>query len=136
MNMTRMDGFDKLPADELPPDYKEIIAKTLSEPAAMEMTIDIELPAAIRMASGASAGSAARDRGPGNGHLVGGILGLVSLAVVIAIAVLTVKWYDGAHYLLCKGKATAELGLSFLAFNLKRAIKMVGTKELVAAIQG
>lgn len=50
----------------------------------------------------------------------------------------TVKWYDGAHYLLCKGKekATAELGLSFLAYNLKRAINLVGTRELVDAIQG
>ena len=50
----------------------------------------------------------------------------------------TVKWYDGAHYLLCKGKekAAAELGLSFLAYNLKRAINMVGTKALVAAMQG
>lgn len=48
----------------------------------------------------------------------------------------TVKWYDGAHYLLCKGKekATAELGLSFLAYNLKRAINMVGTKALIAAM--
>jgi hypothetical protein len=35
----------------------------------------------------------------------------------------TVKWHHGAHYLLCKGKekATAELGLSFLAYNMKRA---------------
>ena len=50
----------------------------------------------------------------------------------------TVKWYDGAHYLLCKGKekAAAELGLSFLAYNLKRAINLVGAKALVAAIQG
>lgn len=50
----------------------------------------------------------------------------------------TVKWYDGAHYLLCKGKekATAELGLSFLAYNLKRAINMVGVKALVAALKG
>ena len=49
----------------------------------------------------------------------------------------TVKWYGGAHYLLCKGKAkaTAELGLSFLAYNLKRAINLVGTRELIAAIQ-
>ena len=40
----------------------------------------------------------------------------------------TVKWYQGANYLLCKGKekATAELGLGFLAYNLKRAINMVG----------
>ena len=50
----------------------------------------------------------------------------------------TVKWYGGAHYLLCKGKekATAELGLSFLAYNLKRAINMVGAKALMAAMQG
>lgn len=50
----------------------------------------------------------------------------------------TVKWHDGAHYLLCKGKekATAELGLSFLAYNLKRAVNMVGTEALLAAIRG
>ncbi len=48
----------------------------------------------------------------------------------------TVKWHHGAHYLLCKGKekATAELGLSFLAYNLKRAINMVGTEALIAAM--
>jgi transposase len=48
----------------------------------------------------------------------------------------TVKWYHGAHYLLCKGKekATAELGLSFLAYNLKRAINMVGIEKLIAAM--
>ena len=50
----------------------------------------------------------------------------------------TMKWYDGAHYLLCKGieKATAELGLSFLSYNLKRAINMVGTARLIEAIRG
>ena len=49
----------------------------------------------------------------------------------------TVKWYDGAHYLLCKGKekATAGPGLSFLAYNLKRAINMVGTKVLIKAMR-
>ena len=49
----------------------------------------------------------------------------------------TVKWYGGAHYLLCKGKekATAELGLSFLAYNLRRAINMVGTQALIAAMR-
>jgi len=48
----------------------------------------------------------------------------------------TVKWYDGAHYLLCKGKekVTAEIGLSFLAYNLKRAINMVGIKKLIEAM--
>ena len=49
----------------------------------------------------------------------------------------TVKWYHGAHYLLCKGKekATAELGISFLAYNMKRAINIVGTKKLIEAMQ-
>ncbi len=48
----------------------------------------------------------------------------------------TVKWYHGAHYLLCKGKekTTAELGLSFLAYNMKRAINMVGVKKLIAVM--
>jgi hypothetical protein len=50
----------------------------------------------------------------------------------------TVKWYHGAHYLLCKGKkkATAELGLSFLTYNLRRAINMAGAERLIAAMQG
>lgn len=45
----------------------------------------------------------------------------------------TVKWYNGAHYLLCKGKekVTAEVGLAFLAYNLRRAINMVGIKKLL-----
>ena len=49
----------------------------------------------------------------------------------------TVKWFHGAHYLLCKGieKATGELGLSFLAYNLKRAINMVGTKKLIETLR-
>lgn len=49
----------------------------------------------------------------------------------------TVKWHHGAHYLLCKGieKATAELGLSFLAYNLRRAINLVGTKKLVETMR-
>ena len=48
----------------------------------------------------------------------------------------TVKWYNGARYLLCKGKtkAAGELGLSFLAYNLTRAINMVGAKALIAAM--
>jgi transposase len=48
----------------------------------------------------------------------------------------TVKWHHGAHYLLCKGKAktTAELGLSFLVYNMKRAINMVGIERLIAAM--
>lgn len=49
----------------------------------------------------------------------------------------TIKWYHGAHYLLCKGKekATAELGLSFLAYNMKRAISLVGTSKLIEAME-
>jgi transposase len=49
----------------------------------------------------------------------------------------TIKWYHGAHYLLCRGKekVTAELGLSFLAYNMKRAINLIGTKKLIEAIQ-
>ena len=49
----------------------------------------------------------------------------------------TVKWYHGAHFVLCKGKqkVTAELGLSFLAYNMKRAISLVGTKKLIEAMQ-
>lgn len=49
----------------------------------------------------------------------------------------TVKWYHDARYLLCRGieKATGELGLSFLAYNLKRAINMVGVQAIVEQIR-
>jgi len=45
----------------------------------------------------------------------------------------TIKWYHGAHYVLCKGirKTTAELGLSFLAYNLRRAINLIGTRAIL-----
>ena len=48
----------------------------------------------------------------------------------------TVKWYRGAHNLLCKGKvkAAAELGLSFLAYNMTRAINLVGVETLIEAM--
>lgn len=34
----------------------------------------------------------------------------------------TEKWYHGAHYFLCRGKekVSAEMGLSFLAYNLSK----------------
>lgn len=50
----------------------------------------------------------------------------------------TVKWHHGAHYVLCRGieKVTAELGLSFLAYNLRRAINMRGVSALIAAMRG
>jgi len=37
---------------------------------------------------------------------------------------------------LCKGKkkAAGELGLSFLVYNLKRALNLVGAKTLIAAM--
>ena len=46
----------------------------------------------------------------------------------------TVKWYDGAHYFLCRGKekVSAEMALSFLAYNLRRAINLLGAGALVA----
>jgi transposase len=47
----------------------------------------------------------------------------------------TIKWYDGAHYLLMRGKRKieAEVALSFLGYNLRRAMSIVGTKKLIAA---
>ncbi len=49
----------------------------------------------------------------------------------------TVKWYHGAHYLLCrsKEKVGGELGLSFLAYNLKRAINILGVQVLIEGIR-
>lgn len=48
----------------------------------------------------------------------------------------TVKWYNFGHYVLCRGKekVTAELGLCFLAYNLRRAINMIGIQKLIAAM--
>jgi transposase len=50
----------------------------------------------------------------------------------------TVKWYDGAHYVLRHGKekASAELGLSFLAYNLRRVLNILGTIALLKEIEG
>ena len=50
----------------------------------------------------------------------------------------TVKWHHDARYMLCRGieKATGELGLSFLVYNLKRAINLVGVPALVAGMRG
>ncbi len=49
----------------------------------------------------------------------------------------TVKWHHGAHYVLCKGKekVTAEIGLSFLVYNMKRAINIIGTDKLIEGFQ-
>ena len=58
------------------------------------------------------------------------------LLAVDGTKIRAVKWYRGAHYLLCRGKtkAAAELGLSFLAYNMTRAINMVGVQALIAAM--
>jgi len=48
----------------------------------------------------------------------------------------TVKRALDGSYLLLKGKvkATAELSLSFLAYNMRRAINIVGVEKLIAAL--
>lgn len=50
----------------------------------------------------------------------------------------TVKRYNEAHYLLCRGKTktAAELGLRFLAYYPTRAIHRVGVESLIAAMGG
>lgn len=49
----------------------------------------------------------------------------------------TLKWHHDARYVLCKGKkkASGELGLSFLVYNLKRALSLVGARKLIAAMK-
>ena len=46
----------------------------------------------------------------------------------------TVKWYDGAHYFLCRGKekVSAEMALTFLTYILCRFLNLLGTGVLVA----
>ena len=45
----------------------------------------------------------------------------------------SVKWYGDAGYVLCRGKrkVSAEIGLSFLGYNIKRAINMIGTEQML-----
>ena len=49
----------------------------------------------------------------------------------------TVKRWHGASYLLTKGtvKAAAETGLSFLAYNFRRVINLLGTDGLMEIIR-
>ena len=49
----------------------------------------------------------------------------------------TIKRWCDSSYLLLKGnvKTTAELALSFLAYNMKRAINMMGVNKLIAKMQ-
>ncbi len=44
----------------------------------------------------------------------------------------TIKWYHGAHFALLKGKTkvAGEYALSFLAYNMNRVMKIVGTDAL------
>jgi transposase len=48
----------------------------------------------------------------------------------------TVKRWHGAGYLLTKGKlmAAAEIGLSFLAYNFRRAMNLLGTEKMMEII--
>lgn len=50
----------------------------------------------------------------------------------------TVKWHHKSHYLLCKGieKTTAELGLTFLAYNFRRILNMVGAVAFIENLKG
>lgn len=49
----------------------------------------------------------------------------------------TIKRSFGAYYFLTKGKksVTAEIGLSFLAYNMKRAINILGNKEILKKLR-
>lgn len=49
----------------------------------------------------------------------------------------TVKRWHGAGYLLTKGKvkAAAEMGLSFLAYNFRRVVNLIGIEELMKMVK-
>lgn len=48
----------------------------------------------------------------------------------------TVKWWNDGRFLLMKGKmkASAEMALEFLGYNFKRAVNLLGVKQLMAII--
>ena len=48
----------------------------------------------------------------------------------------TIKWSMDQGYFLMKGipKTSAEISLSFLAYNIKRAIKILGVPKLIEAL--
>jgi transposase len=50
----------------------------------------------------------------------------------------TIKWYDGYHYFLCKGKEKmeAETALAYLSYNFRRAFTLLGVAKLIAFYQG
>ncbi|MDI9469944.1 MAG: hypothetical protein QM296_07040, partial [Bacillota bacterium] len=45
----------------------------------------------------------------------------------------TVKWHHGAHDALLKGRSrvAGEYALSFLAYNMRRALKLTGMEKLL-----
>ena len=49
----------------------------------------------------------------------------------------TIKWHLGMHYFLCRGftKVTAEMSFACLAYNLRRALNVLGTKEILKGIK-
>ena len=49
----------------------------------------------------------------------------------------TIKAWMGATHFLCRTlpRVGAEMGLHVLAYNLKRAMKIMGTRQLVAALR-
>jgi len=48
----------------------------------------------------------------------------------------TIKWHLGMHYFLCCGfeKVTAEMSFACLAYNLRRAINVLGPKKILEGI--
>jgi len=48
----------------------------------------------------------------------------------------TIKWHLGFHYFLCRGfqKVTAEMSFACLAYNIRRALNVLGPKELLKGI--
>jgi len=43
----------------------------------------------------------------------------------------TLKWYDGYHYFLCKGKGkvVTETALSFLSYDIRRSIALTTSEH-------
>jgi hypothetical protein len=48
----------------------------------------------------------------------------------------TIKWSMGQGYFLMKGipKTSAEMSLSFLAYNIKRVINILGVPKMIEAL--
>ena len=49
----------------------------------------------------------------------------------------TIKWYHGAHFALLKGKikVAGEYALSFLAYNMRRVMKLIGMEPLLDVLR-